>query len=146
MIIPFVEQAIRPLEETPGLQAAVRALELRARQPASRAKPELTLAGLTDTAKVLVAALVGRALGRPLLFLTSTNRRAEALFEPLRFFTSVLTGRAESSAVLLPAQDVSPYRGLSVHPDVAEARAVALWKLATGDAEVAIVPIEAALG
>ena len=146
MIIPFVEQAIRPLEETPGLQAVVRALELRVRQSATATKSEVTLAGLTDTAKVLVAALVGRTLGRPLFYVTSTNRRAEKLFEPLRFFTTVLTGRPESSVVLLSAHDVSPYRGLSVHPDVAEARAVALWKLATGEAEVAIVPVEAALG
>jgi len=146
MIIPFVEQAIRPLEECESLQAVVRALEGRLRLATSAAKSEVTLAGLTDTAKVLTASLVGRALARPVLLLTTSNRRAEALIEPLRFFNSVLTGRPESSAVLLPAHDVSPYRGLSLHPEIAEARAVALWKLATGEAEAVVAPVGAALG
>lgn len=147
MIIPFVEQAIRPLEECASLQAVVRALERRARLTGpTPGEGELTLAGLTDTAKVLVAALVGRALSRPVLLVTGSNRRAEALLEPLRFFHALLTGREESSVVLLPAGDVSPYRGLSPHPDIAEARAVALWKLATGEAEMAVVALEAALG
>ncbi|MGH9861943.1 MAG: transcription-repair coupling factor [Candidatus Acidiferrales bacterium] len=142
MIIPFVEQAIRPLEETPALQSVVRALEQRAVRDAAG---EVVLAGLTDTAKILVSVLVGRALGRPVLLVTSTNRRAEALLEPLRFFYTVLTGRPESSVVLLPAHDVSPYRSLSPHPDIAEARAVALWKLATGEAEMVVLPVAAAL-
>ena len=45
MIIPFVEQAIRPLEETPGLQAVVRALELRARQVQRRRRVRSRLPG-----------------------------------------------------------------------------------------------------
>ena len=147
MIIPFVEEAIRPLEESPGLQAALRALEQRTRQRgAAAATSELTLAGLTDTAKALVTALVARALGRPVLLVTSSNRRAEALLEPLRFFFGLLTGRSESSVAFLPAYDVAPYRGLSPHPNIAAARALALWKLATDAAEVAVVPVGAALG
>ncbi|MDA2914093.1 transcription-repair coupling factor, partial [Acidobacteriia bacterium AH_259_A11_L15] len=79
------------------------------------------------------------------VLVTSTNRRAEALLEPLRFFHSLLTGRSESAVVPLPAYEVSPYRGLSPHPEIAEARAVALWKLSTGQADAAIVPVGAAL-
>ncbi len=146
MIVPFVEQAIRPLEESAALQAVVRALEQRLRRPAAAPVNEVTLAGLTDTAKLLVAALTGRALGRPLVLVTSTNRRAEALLGPLRFFYSVLTGRESSAVALLPAHDVSPYRSLSPHPDIAEARAVALWKLATDQAEMVVAPMAAALG
>ncbi len=128
MIIPFVEQAIRRLEEHASFTAVVRELEQRIRQAPAAGAPggELTLAGLTDTAKVLVTALLGRALGRPVLLVTADNRRAEALVEPLQFFFDLLTGRGESAVALLPAHDVSPYRGLSPHPDIAEARAVAL--------------------
>ena len=144
MIIPLVEQAIRPLEESAGLRAALRELELVTRH--GQPPRELTLAGLTDTAKLLVATLTARALARPLVFLTTTNRRAEALIEPLRFFHGLLTGRPEASVVLLPASDVSPYRGLSRHPDIAAARAVALWRLASGEAEVVLAPVGAALG
>src|SRR3990172_6442108 len=144
MIIPLVEQAIRPLEESAGLRAALRELELVTRH--GQPPRELTLAGLTDTAKLLVATLTARALARPLVFLTTTNRRAEALLEPLRFFHGLLTGRPGASVVLLPASDVSPYRGLSRHPDIAAARAVALWRLASGEAEVVLAPVGAALG
>src|SRR3990172_9140221 len=144
MIIPLVEQAIRPLEESAGLRAALRELELVTRH--GQPPRELTLAGLTDTAKLLVAALTARTLARPLVFLTTTNRRAEALLEPLRFFHGLLTGRPGASVVLLPASDVSPYRGLSRHPDIAAARAVALWRLASGEAEVVLAPVGAALG
>src|SRR3990172_7226111 len=145
MIIPLVEQAIRPLEESAGLRAALRELELSTRH--GQPPRELTLAGLTDTAKLLVAALVGRAPGRPPPFSPpTTTRRAEPLLEPLRFFHSLLTGHPESAVVFLPAHDVSPYRGLSPHAEIAEARAVALWKLATGEAELALVPVGAALG
>ena len=147
MIIPFVEQAIRRLEEHASFAAVVRELERRIRQAPAAGAPggELTLAGLTDTAKVLTTALLGRALGRPVLLVTADNRRAEALVEPLRFFFDLLTGRGESAVALLPAHDVSPYRSLSLHPDIAEARAVALWRLATGEAEVGVVPVRAAL-
>src|SRR3989304_1347068 len=71
MIIPRVEQAIRPLEESAGLRAALRELELSTRH--GQPPRELTLAGLTDTAKLLVAALVGRALARPLGLLPTPN-------------------------------------------------------------------------
>ncbi|MGH9787765.1 MAG: hypothetical protein ACRD4U_03565, partial [Candidatus Acidiferrales bacterium] len=139
MILPFVEQAIRPLEESPNLQAALRALE----RPAPS---EVTLAGLTDTAKLLATALAARALGRPVFFVTASNRRAEALLEPLRFFYGVLTGRPESAVAFLPAHDVSPYRGLSPHPEIAAERAQAVWRLAIGEAELAVVALPAALG
>ena len=138
MIIPYVEEAIRELAESPPLRAALRAIE-------AQAGGEVTLAGLTDTAKVLTAVLWQRSLGRPLVFVVSSNRRADALTEPLRFFYTVLTGRAGSGVVQLPAHDTSPYRGLSPHPDILEARAVGLWKLATGQADVAIVPVGALL-
>ena len=59
MIIPLVEQAIRPLEESAGLRAALRELELVTRH--GQPPRELTLAGLTDTAKLLVATLTARA-------------------------------------------------------------------------------------
>ncbi len=139
MILPFVEQAVRPLEESAAFQAALRSLE---RQPTS----EVTLAGLTDTAKLLATALAARALGRPLFFVTSSNRRAEELHAPLRFFYGVLTGRPDSAVALLPAHDVSPYRGQSPHPEIAAERAQALWRLATGEADLAVVALPAALG
>ena len=147
MILPFFEQAIRKLEVHPSFASVALELERRVRQAGAGAPGnQVTLAGLTDTAKVLLAALVGRALGRPVLFVTATNRRAEELAEPLRVFHQLLTGQEGDGVVLLPARDVSPYRDLPVHPEIAEARAVALWRLASGQAQMAITPVRAALG
>ncbi|MFQ5817786.1 MAG: transcription-repair coupling factor [Terriglobia bacterium] len=142
MIIPYVEQTIRPLEESPAVRAMLRALE----QPATSGElTPLCGAGLTNTAKLLVAALAARTLARPVLFVVGSNRRAEALTEALRFFHFILTGQPEAAVVLLPALDTLPYRGLSPHPDIVAARAVALWKLTTGQADLAVVPVGALL-
>ena len=135
MIIPYVEQAIHPLEESAALREALRALET----PGG----EATLAGVTDTAKLLVAALAQRTIGRPVLLVVNSNKRAEALAEPLGFLHSILTGRPEGAVVTLPALDVSPYQGLSPHPAIAAARARALWRLASGGADLALVPVGA---
>jgi transcription-repair coupling factor (superfamily II helicase) len=147
MILPFFEQAIRKLEVHPSFASVALELERRVRQTAA-GEPgnQVTLAGLTGTAKVLAAALLGRELGRPVLFVTSTNRRAEELAGPLRFFHQLLTGQEGESVALFPAHDVLPYRGLSPHPDISEARAVALWRLATDQVDIAVAPVRAAMG
>ncbi len=45
-----------------------------------------TVAGLTDPCKALVVAIAASELRRPILWVVDTERRAEALLEPLRFF------------------------------------------------------------
>ena len=153
MTLPYFQQAVRTLETQPSFAAVLLELSLRVRQPppsagqASAGAPgnQVTLAGLTDTAKALVAALLGRQLKRPVVLVTATNKRAEELAEPLRFFHGLLTGRGAEAVALLPARDVSPYRGLSCHPDIAEERAIALWRLATHQTDIVVAPVASAL-
>ena len=45
----------------------------------------------------------------------------------------------------LPAHDVLPYENRSPHAEISEDRAVALWRLATGEADLLIAPVQAAL-
>ncbi len=55
-----------------------------------------------------------------------------------------LTGAVPPDAVIgLPAYDVLPFENLSPHPEIQEARAVALWKIATGAAEIVVTPLAA---
>jgi transcription-repair coupling factor (superfamily II helicase) len=103
------------------------------------------LAGLTDSAKALVAPLIASEMGRPTIVVTESNQHAEALIEPVRWFYRAVTGRTDNRVSLLPAFDVSPYESRSPHAEIAEDRAVALWRFATGEAELLIAPIEAAL-
>ncbi len=56
-----------------------------------------------------------------------------------------MTGAASPDSVItLPTRDVLPFQNLSPHPEIQEARAVALWKIATGEAQIVIVPAPAA--
>ena len=136
MILPLVKDFFSRLEADPALDAALSSLRW-----GSRAVP---LAGLTPTAKSLAVAMVVRSLGRPVFFLVESNRAAENYFDALRFFYTVLTGKAETGVGYLPAHDVLPYQGLSPHPEIAEARAVALARLAAGQLALVVTPVVAA--
>ncbi len=73
------------------------------------------------------------------------TRRAEALVEPMRWFYRAVTGKPGHRVAYLPAHEVLPYENRSPHAEISEARAVALWRFATGEADLLIAPIQAAL-
>ncbi|MBI2818859.1 MAG: transcription-repair coupling factor, partial [Acidobacteria bacterium] len=97
--------------------------------------------GLTATAKTLYAILLRRQLRAPLLYITSSNREAEQAFDLLNGWSRLL---GEPEPVLIPAHDIRPYQGLSPHADISEKRALGLAKLASGQASLAVLPVEAA--
>jgi transcription-repair coupling factor (superfamily II helicase) len=136
MILPLVAEILGRVGRDSAVESALDAL---------RRGQDGRITGLTDTAKALVAAQTALALKRTLFFVVESNPRAEALLEPLKFFYEALApqGRAHGVGVL-PAFDVLPWQGLSVHPSIAETRAVSLWRLVTGQMKIALVPLEAA--
>jgi transcription-repair coupling factor (superfamily II helicase) len=138
MILPLVGELLARVVRHPAVEASLDTL--RANRKAA------CLAGLTDPAKALVAAAAAVALDRPVVLVVESTVRAEALAEPLRFFYCALAGKPEAPLAVLPAYDVLPYQDLSPHPEIAVARAVALWQLATGAATVVLAPVAAALG
>src|SRR5260370_38914430 len=105
---------------------------------------EAALAGLTDTAKTLLAAHAVNVLRRPTIFLTVSNLRAEALLEPLGYFCRALAGPSVQ-VTMLPAFDVLPWQGVSPHPEILESRAATLWRVSAGPANLLLVPLAAAL-
>jgi transcription-repair coupling factor (superfamily II helicase) len=87
---------------------------------------------------------MARAAKQLVVVVVADNKAAEAL-EPAILAGCELTGAVNPAAVVrLPAHDVLPFENLSPHPDVQEQRAAALWKLATGAAQILIAPVEAA--
>ncbi len=136
MILPLVAELLARVGRHPAAEAAFDALR--------RGRREVGLAGLTETAKALVVAHAAVALDRSVIFLVESNARAEDFIEPLRFFYRALSGRTPAEVESLPAHDVLPYDGRSPHPDISEARAVALWRLVTGTARVMVAPVAAA--
>jgi transcription-repair coupling factor (superfamily II helicase) len=135
MILPLVAELLGRI----GREAAVEESLDRLRRGAA----EVQVAGLTDAAKALYLAHVAATLERPLIVVTDTGQRAEQLAEPLRFFHQALSGKGGQVAVL-PAHDVLPYEGRSPHAEISEARAVALWRWATGQARVLVAAVMAA--
>jgi transcription-repair coupling factor (superfamily II helicase) len=110
-----------------------------------RSGGEVRLAGLTDSAKALLIPLAFVELGRPLIILVESNERAEELLPPLRWFYRALTGKSGARVLVLPAPEVSPYEGRSPHGEILEDRAVALWRFASGEADIVVTPVASAL-
>ncbi len=137
MILPLVSELLARIARRPAVEEACEKLR--------RLGGEVRLAGLTDSAKALLVPLVFSELGRPAILLVESNQRAEALLEPVRWFYSAVTGKPGRRVAHLPAHDVLPYENRSPHAEISEDRAVALWRLATGEADVLIAPVQAAL-
>jgi transcription-repair coupling factor (superfamily II helicase) len=138
MILSGVSEALSRVGRLKAVEETVDAIR--------RAGGEVRLAGLTDPAKALLIPLAFTELGRPLIVLVESNQRAEELLAPLRWFYRALTGKPASRVLTLPAHDVLPYEARSPHPEISEDRAVALWRFASGEADILVVPVTSALG
>src|SRR5258708_1024551 len=109
---------------------------------ANPARSHVRTGGLAETARIVHTVLLARATGRPLLFVTATNKSADTLFETLRTFQEFVAPQAPAP-LLLPAHDLIPGDGLSPHPDISEKRAIALWKIARKQVSIVVAPIGA---
>jgi transcription-repair coupling factor (superfamily II helicase) len=137
MILPLVSELLARIARRPAVEEACEMLR--------RNVGEVRLAGLTDPAQALLVPLISAELGRPAILVVESNQRAEALLEPVRWFYRAIAGKPGHRVAHLPAHDVLPYENRSPHAEISEARAVALWRVATGEADLLIAPIEAAL-
>ena len=104
----------------------------------------VSITGLHDVAKALVAACLTHELRRPAFFVTDSNRRAESLADTLRFFAGIFPG-AVGGVATLPAFDRLPWESQSPHADILERRAATLFRLVDGEISLVIAPIAAAL-
>ena len=137
MILPLVSELLGRVARRPAVEEAFENLR--------RGRSEAHLAGLTDSAKALIAALTAAEVGRPVIFLVESSQAADALVEPVRWFFRAATGKPGHRVAHMPAYDALPYENRSPHAEISEARAVALWRLATGEADLLIAPVQAAL-
>ena len=136
MILPFVRELFADVETSVAFRRAVTQIK----GGAGRTR----LSGLTSTGKALLYPLLQRAVARPLVVIVHDNRAVDDLVPVVRSCAE-MTGAVSPEAVIgLPAYDVLPFDNLSPHPELQEARATALWKIATGAASVVITPFAAA--
>lgn len=105
-----------------------------------------SLSGLVPTAKALYIVLLYQATERPLLVIVDGSKEAEALLEATQtFFRLLIDDRELSPPQCIPALDVLPHQKLSPHSEIAENRAVSLWRLSTQRVPVTIAPVGSAL-
>src|SRR5579885_2979829 len=123
MILPAVRERLEAVLRHPGMEGALSALR--------SGTHVVSLSGLHDVAKALVAAYYTHELRRPAFFITASNRRAESLTETLRFFSGIFPG-ATGGVAALPAFDTLPWDSRAPHADILERRAAALFRLTDG--------------
>lgn len=136
MILPAVRERLEGLLRHPSLEGAVAELRTNAGL--------VSITGLHEVAKALVAAYLTHVLRRPAFFITDSNRRAEALTETLRFFAAIFPG-ASGNVATLPSFDRLPWESQSPHADILERRATTLFRLVDGQISLVIAPMAAAL-
>src|ERR1700676_524053 len=136
MILPAVRERLESVLRHPSMEAALAAL---------RAGGEVvSISGLHDVAKSLLAAYVTHELRRPAFFVAESNRRAEALADTLRFFSTIFPSSLGGIATL-PAFDTLPWQSQSPHADILERRAATLFRLTDGQISLLVAPVSAAL-
>jgi transcription-repair coupling factor (superfamily II helicase) len=136
MILPAVRERLEAVLRHPAMEGALAALRSGAQH--------ISLAGLHDVAKALVASYLAHELRRPAFFVTDSNRRAESLAETLRFFSSIFPCPTGGVATL-PAFDTLPWESQSPHADILERRAATLFRVTDGQISMVIAPVVAAL-
>jgi transcription-repair coupling factor (superfamily II helicase) len=136
MILPFVREILADAEKSSAFQRAATLLKARAGR--------IRVSGLTSAAKSVHLPLLHRATSKPLLVIVANNRAGEDLLPVLQSLAELTGAATPDSVVMLPAYDVLPFENLSPHPEIQEERATTLWKIATGEVEIVIAPMEAA--
>jgi transcription-repair coupling factor (superfamily II helicase) len=135
MLLPFVRELFTDVEHLPAFTRVASHLK--------EGTGRIRVFGLTPTAKALLLVLFQRAAQRPIIFVVNDNRAVEDLIPVLRGFCELTAACDPDSIISLPARDVLPFQNLSPHPELQEERATALWKIATGAANIVVTPIAA---
>src|SRR5271166_3152094 len=135
MILPFVRELFADVEKSAAFARAVARVKGGA--------GGIRVSGLTPTGKALFYSLLHRATSRPLIVTVRDNGTMDDLLPVVRSLGELTGALSPEQVVALPAYDVPPFENLSPHPEIQEARATALWKIATGAASVVITPLPA---
>ena len=139
MTHPATRELFQSAAKQPAFQALLHQITRGERGPFS-------VSGLVTTAKALYLVLLYQATERPLFVLVDGNKEAETLLESIEvFFDLFFEGRDLPPPQLLPAPDVLPQQRLSIHSEIAERRAIGLWRLSAQKIPITVVPVASAL-
>jgi transcription-repair coupling factor (superfamily II helicase) len=115
---PAVRELLESLARHSAFQEVVRRLGREETQ-------QLSLSGLTTTAKALYVVLLWQAIERPVLLVVDGNKQADTMLElAAAFFDLIVGSRDVQRPQIIPALDVIPSQNLSPHSEIAEQRAI----------------------
>src|SRR3981081_1318127 len=130
MLLPSVSETLASVSRHPALEAAISAL--------GRGLADEHVAGLTDTAKALVAAQVAAELRRPVVVLVTSGARAETLAASVEFFYKALAGQEATEVAVFPALDALPWQEVSSHAEILATPAATLARYHSETASCAV--------
>lgn len=109
-------------------------------------RARLAFGGLWGSSKAYMAALIRRQVAAPCLIITPSQKRAEELFEDLRFFQRVgLLPVAPEQIHLYSQWNVAPYEHESPHREIVSERLTVLDKLTERQNILIVAPVEAVM-
>jgi transcription-repair coupling factor (superfamily II helicase) len=103
----------------------------------------LSTSGTTGGAKALAIAKAVLIEKRQVFVIAPSNSEAQNLTPEIQFYLDLLSP-SPIEVIQLPSLEVDPYRGLSPHPEVAAARARAIWQLLQDGPRVLVASVKAA--
>ena len=136
MVLPFVRDFFADVEKLPGFSRVTSHLRANAGR--------IRVAGLTPPAKAMLLAELARSAARPLIVVVRNNEALDELLPVVQAFCELTGNLPPDNVVALPTRDILPFQNLSPHPEIQEQRAIALWRIASGAAEIVLVPVLAA--
>jgi transcription-repair coupling factor (superfamily II helicase) len=134
----MIQQALRPITETPEYRRLLAELRSNARV--------ISISGLVaGSARALAVAALQRDTGKTFAVVTQSTRDLEPWERDVRFWHAALAGerRSESEILVLPASETDPYAGTSPHAQTLERRALALWQLQQRKPEIVLLTARA---
>jgi transcription-repair coupling factor (superfamily II helicase) len=108
---------------------------------ALRGDAEVTVSGLSGSARALFVAGLWQSLRRPLIVVTPQDRGIETLATDIAYFHGELNANGADRVCPFPAWETDPYAGLAAHADIQQARATTLWRLRNKQVDIVVASI-----
>src|SRR3989454_3634315 len=108
---------------------------------ALRGDTEVTVSGLSGSARALFVAGLWQSLRRPLIVVIPQDRGVETLATDIAYFHGELNANAADRVRPFPAWETDPYAGLAAHADIQQARATTLWRLRNKQVDIVVASI-----
>src|SRR5262245_55858750 len=103
-----------------------------------RGDSEISISGLSGSARALFIAAFWHSVRRPVIVVTPQDRGVGTLATDIGYFHGEMNGVGAPRVSQFPAWETDPYAGLSPHADIQQARATTLWKVRNKQVDIVV--------